>query len=30
VVEEVRLPADGPPIWAMWRDPQPLAPASTG
>ena len=22
VVEEVRLPAGGPPMWAMWRDPR--------
>jgi ribosomal protein S18 acetylase RimI-like enzyme len=23
VVKEVQLPADGPPIWTMWREPQP-------
>jgi ribosomal protein S18 acetylase RimI-like enzyme len=23
VVEEVSLPGDGPPIWTMWREPQP-------
>ena len=27
VVREVHLPADGPPIWTMWRDPQPSASA---
>jgi len=27
VVREVQLPADGPPIWTMWREPQPTAPA---
>jgi GNAT superfamily N-acetyltransferase len=23
VTEELRLPKDGPPLWAMWRDPRP-------
>jgi hypothetical protein len=23
VVKEVSLPGDGPPIWTMWREPQP-------
>lgn len=22
VVEEVHLPADGPPVWLMWRNPR--------
>jgi ribosomal protein S18 acetylase RimI-like enzyme len=22
IVEEIRLPKDGPPLWRMWRDPQ--------
>ena len=25
VVEEARLPGDGPPIWTMWREPQPVS-----
>jgi len=24
VVHEVKLPDDGPSIWTMWRDPQPM------
>ena len=23
VTGELRLPKDGPPLWAMWRDPKP-------
>jgi GNAT superfamily N-acetyltransferase len=31
VVEELRLPDDGPPIWRMWREPRvPSLPTSTG
>jgi hypothetical protein len=28
VVEEVSLPGDGPSIWTMWREPQPVAAAA--
>jgi len=25
VTDEIRLPKDGPPLWLMWREPQPAA-----
>jgi ribosomal protein S18 acetylase RimI-like enzyme len=28
VVEELRLPGDGPPLWTMWREPQGVAAAA--